>query len=66
MKTIIKVVAWMFVIVLAAVVIIPLVVLAGLFVWLKLTEEADEEALELEQDYEAGTTAGTTGMTGTV
>ena len=25
-------------------------VLAGLFVWLKLTEEADEEALELEQE----------------
>ena len=35
---------------LAALVIIPLVVLAGLFVWLKLTEEADEEALELEQE----------------
>ena len=27
-----------------------LVVLAGLFIWLKLTEEADEEALELEQE----------------
>jgi hypothetical protein len=26
------------------------VVLAGLFVWLKLTEESDEETLELEQD----------------
>ena len=35
---------------LAALVIIPLVVLAGLFIWLKLTEEADEEALELEQE----------------
>lgn len=34
----------------AAAVIIPLAVLAGLFVWLKLTEEADEEALELEQE----------------
>ena len=34
----------------AAVVIVPLVVLAGLFIWLKLTEEADEEALELEQE----------------
>jgi hypothetical protein len=34
----------------AALVVIPLVVLAGLFVWLKLTEEADEEALELEQE----------------
>ena len=35
---------------LAALVIIPLVVLAGLFVWLKLTEESDEETLELEQE----------------
>jgi hypothetical protein len=35
---------------LAALVIIPLVVLAGLFVWLKLTEEGDEESLELDQD----------------
>jgi hypothetical protein len=25
-------------------------VLAGLFVWLKLTEEDDEEALELDED----------------
>lgn len=63
MKTIIKLIAWLFIIMLAAVVIIPLVVLAGLFIWLKLTEEADEEALELEQDYEAGAS---TGMTGTV
>ena len=54
MKTIIKMLAWLFVILLAAVVIIPLVVLAGLFVWLKLTEEADEEALELEQEMEMG------------
>jgi len=35
---------------LGAVVVIPLVVLAGLFVWLKLTEEDDEEALELDED----------------
>lgn len=34
----------------ALLVIVPLVVLAGLFIWLKLTEEADEEALELEQE----------------
>jgi hypothetical protein len=34
----------------AALVVIPLVVLAGLFVWLKLTEEGDEESLELDQD----------------
>ncbi len=34
----------------AAAVIVPLVILAGLFIWLELTEEADEEALELEQE----------------
>jgi uncharacterized membrane protein YjgN (DUF898 family) len=33
---------------LAAMIVIPLTVLAGLFVWLKLTEEADEEDLEIE------------------
>jgi hypothetical protein len=27
-----------------------LIVLAGLFVWLKLTEEADEEILELDRE----------------
>ncbi len=31
----------------AALIVIPLLALAGLFVWLKLTEESDEEALEL-------------------
>ncbi len=35
---------------LAALVVIPLIVLAGLFVWLKLTEEGDEESLELDQE----------------
>jgi len=35
---------------LAALIVIPLVVLAGLFVWLKLTEESDEDGLELDQD----------------
>ena len=35
---------------LGAILVIPLVVLAGLFVWLKLTEEHDEEALELDED----------------
>ena len=35
---------------LAALVVIPLVVLAGLFVWLKLTEESDDEMLELDQE----------------
>ena len=47
-----KIVAVALGVTLAALVIIPLVVLAGLFVWLKLTEEADEEALELEQEGE--------------
>ena len=37
-------------IVLAAIFVIPLIVLTGLFVWLKLTEEDDEETLELEPD----------------
>jgi hypothetical protein len=35
---------------LGAILVIPLIVLAGLFVWLKLTEEDDEEALELDED----------------
>jgi hypothetical protein len=35
---------------LGAMIVIPLAVLAGLFVWLKLTEESDEEAIELEQE----------------
>jgi hypothetical protein len=33
---------------LAAMIIIPLTILAGLFVWLKLTEETDEDDLEIE------------------
>ena len=35
---------------LGALIFIPLIVLAGLFVWLKLTEEADDESLELDQE----------------
>ena len=35
---------------LGVILVIPLIVLAGLFVWLKLTEEEDEEALELDED----------------
>ena len=35
---------------LAALIVIPLAVLAGLFVWLKVTEEADEEILELDSE----------------
>ncbi len=34
----------------AAAVVVPLALLAGLFIWLKLTEDADEELLELEQE----------------
>jgi hypothetical protein len=52
MKGLIKLVAVLFGILLAAVVIVPMVVLAGLFIWLKLTEEADEDALELELEPE--------------
>ena len=47
---VLKIIAIALGVTLAALVVIPLVVLAGLFVWLKLTEEADEEALELEQE----------------
>ena len=52
MKRLIKLVAVVFVVLLAAVVIVPLVILAGLFVWLKLTEEADDEALDLEPEMD--------------
>ena len=45
-----KIVAITLGIALAALVVIPLLVLAGLFVWLKLTEEGDEVALELDQE----------------
>jgi hypothetical protein len=34
--------------ILAALVIVPLTVLAGLFVWLKLTENMDEEPWDME------------------
>jgi hypothetical protein len=45
-----KILATVLLVVLAALVVIPLIVLAGLFVWLKLTEEGDEESLELDQE----------------
>ena len=35
---------------LGALIVIPLSVLAGLFVWLKVTEEEDEEILELDRE----------------
>ncbi|CAN5445765.1 MAG: hypothetical protein H0V12_05545 [Chloroflexi bacterium] len=47
---VLKVIAVAIGVTLAALIIIPLVILAGLFVWLKLTEESDEEALDLEQE----------------
>ncbi|MGD0862809.1 MAG: hypothetical protein ABSA21_08595 [Candidatus Limnocylindrales bacterium] len=47
---ILKILTVLMLVTLAALVIIPLIVLAGLFVWLKLTEEGDEESLELDQD----------------
>jgi len=34
--------------ILAAVIVIPLTILAGLFVWLKLTEETEDDDLEIE------------------
>ncbi len=46
----IKILAAFLLVVLAALVVIPLLVLAGLFIWLKLTEEGDEESLELDQE----------------
>jgi hypothetical protein len=47
---VIKFIAAVLGLLMAAAVIVPLVVLAGLYIWLKLTEEADEEALELGQE----------------
>jgi hypothetical protein len=45
-----KVVAVALGVTLGALIIIPLVVLAGLFIWLKLTEDSDEDGLELEPE----------------
>ena len=47
---IVKIMAMFLLLVVAALVVIPLIVLAGLFIWLKLTEEGDEESLELDQE----------------
>ena len=33
---------------LAAIIVIPLTILAGLFLWLKITEESDDEDMELD------------------
>jgi uncharacterized membrane protein YjgN (DUF898 family) len=35
---------------LAALIVIPLIVLAGLFVWLKVTAEQEEDLLELDRE----------------
>ena len=48
-----KIVATALGVTLATLVVLPLLVLAGLFVWLKLTEEADEEILELDEETTA-------------
>jgi len=45
-----KVVAVALGVTLGALIVIPLVVLAGLFIWLKLTEDSDEGGLELEPE----------------
>jgi hypothetical protein len=50
MKALIKYLVVGLLLVVAALIVIPLLVLAGLFVWLKLTEEGDEESLELDQE----------------
>lgn len=34
--------------ILAALIVIPLTILAGLFVWLKLTEETEDDIMELD------------------
>ena len=49
MKRLIKLIFMLLLVMVAAAVILPLVVLAGLFIWLKLTEEVDDEALELDE-----------------
>ena len=46
----IKTVAVALGITLAALLVIPLIVLAFLFVWLKVTEEQEDDLLELDRD----------------
>ncbi len=50
MSRLIKLFVVLFLLLLAAVVVVPLVALAGLFIWLKLTEETDDDAIDLEND----------------
>jgi hypothetical protein len=49
-KRLIKLFVTLLALLLAAVIVVPLVALAALFIWLKLTEEADDEALDLEME----------------
>lgn len=56
MKRLIRLFLLLFVLLLAAVIVVPLVALAGLFIWLKMTEEADDEAMDLELDSADGST----------
>lgn len=56
MKRLIRLFLLLFVLLLAAVIVVPLVALAGLFIWLKMTEEADDEAMDLELDSADGPT----------
>jgi uncharacterized membrane protein len=51
-KRLLKMLVVLLVVLLAVTVIVPLVALAGLFIWLKLTEEADDEAFDFEPDME--------------
>jgi hypothetical protein len=55
-KRLIRLFLLLFVLLLAAVIVVPLVALAGLFIWLKMTEEADDEAMDLELDSADGPT----------
>ena len=57
MKRLIRLFLLLFVLLLAAVIVVPLVALAGLFIWLKMTEEADDEAMDLELDATDGSEA---------
>jgi len=56
-KRLIRLFLLLFVLLLAAVIVVPLVALAGLFIWLKMTEEADDEAMDLELDSADDSTA---------
>ena len=52
----IKLLFMLILLLIAAAIVVPLVALAGLFIWLKMTEEADDEAMDLELDSTDGAT----------